>query len=220
MATVIEAPPEVLRTMADLPERLGGIPPDRVRISPAPGTATEKDILEILAREGRICELVDGVLVEKPMGLRESLLAIALGAILRDHVVPRNLGIVTGADGTMRLFPGLVRIPDVAFASWARIPGGRVPEEPIPDLVPDLAVEIVSEPNTRREMELKRSEYFQAGVRLVWMIDPRARTAVVFTSPQQSTDLAETKMLEGGDVLPGFSLRLADFFGELDRRGG
>ena len=53
-------------------------------------------------------------------------------SLLRDFVVPRNLGLVSGPDGSLRLFPGLVRIPDIAFVSWARIPGGRIPEEPIP----------------------------------------------------------------------------------------
>ena len=66
------------------------------------------------------------------MGLRESLLAGVLLALLRAFVIPRNLGLVTGADGMLRLFPGLVRAPDVAFISWDHIPGGRVPEEADP----------------------------------------------------------------------------------------
>jgi Uma2 family endonuclease len=86
-------------------------------------------------------------------------------SLLRAYVVPRNLGIVSGEASMMRLFPGLVRIPDVAFASWDRIPGGCVPSEPIPNLVPDLAVEILSASNTAQEMSLKRPEYFAAGVR-------------------------------------------------------
>jgi Uma2 family endonuclease len=122
-----------IETLADLLEHLGGISPNRVRFRPAPGTATEKDVLAIHDREGRLYELVDGVLVEKAVGLRESLLAIALASILRSFVRPRNLGLVTGADGMMRLFPSLVRIPDAAFISWDRLPNRRVPTEPIPD---------------------------------------------------------------------------------------
>jgi hypothetical protein len=86
-------------TLADLLEHLGGIHPNRVRFRPAPGTATEKDVLAIHDREGRLYELVDGVLVEKAMGWSESLLAGALIEVLRGFVRPRNLGLVTAPDG-------------------------------------------------------------------------------------------------------------------------
>jgi hypothetical protein len=104
--------PSSIDTIADLLERLGGIAPERIRCQPSPGTATEQDVLEIERRENRLCELIDGVLVEKAMGYRESILAAALVSVLREFVVPRNLGLVTGADGLVRLFSGLVRIPD------------------------------------------------------------------------------------------------------------
>ncbi|MBV8266705.1 MAG: Uma2 family endonuclease, partial [Planctomycetaceae bacterium] len=205
-------------TLADLLERLGGIAPGRVLCQPAPGRATEADLLEVATHDDRLYELVDGALVEKAVGLRESLLAIVIAASLREFVLPRNLGVVSGADGTMRLFPGLVRIPDVAFASWDRFAEGRIPLDPIPDLVPDLVVEVVSEGNTVAEMDRKRREYFRAGVRLVWMIEPKDRTAAVFTSPEQSARLDESQTLDGGAVLPGFALPLRDLFAELDRK--
>jgi Uma2 family endonuclease len=215
--TSLLTPPATIWTLADLLDRLGGISPERVRFHPAPGTATEADVIEVGVREGRHCELVDGVLVEKAMGLRESFLALALGAILRGFVIPRNLGLVSGEAGTYRLFPGLVRIPDVAFVSWDRIPGRRVPEVPIPDLAPDLAIEVLSESNTEPEMARKLGEYFAAGVRLVWMIDPKTRTVAVHDAPDRSTMLDESRTLDG-DVLPGFALPLSDLFAELDRR--
>jgi Uma2 family endonuclease len=217
---IAETPTTTIDTLADLLDRLGGIPLDRVLFHPPPGTATEADVIAAgqLPRK-RLCELIDGVLVEKTMGLLESLLAMALGAILRGFVLPRNLGLVTGADGTMRLFPGLVLIPDVAFISWASIPGGRVPKDPIPDLAPDLAIEVLSKSNTAKEMERKRNHYFTAGVRLVWIIDPRKRLAKVYTSPKRHNTLDESATLDGGDVLPGFSLPLRELFSELDRHG-
>lgn len=211
--------PSSARTVAELLKQLGNIPPSRVRVRPPLGTATEEDLIKADPHENGICELIDGVLVEKAMGLRESLLAIALAALLRAFVHPRNLGLVTGADGTVRLLPGLVRIPDVAFISWARIPGERVPEEPIPSIAPDLAVEVLSEGNTPQEMERKRQEYFRAGVRLVWMVDLANRTVTVFTGPDRFTTLDAAQTLDGGDVLPGFTLALTRLFAELDRRG-
>lgn len=118
----------------------------------------------------------------------------------------------------MRLFAGLVRIPDVAFISWARLPGGTVPEEPVPELVPDLVVEVLSRTNTPGEMRRKWQEYFQAGAVLVWMVDPDRRTVTVFTSPTDFAEHAERGSIDGGTVLPGFTLSLAEFFQELDRR--
>ena len=85
---------------------------------------------------------------------------------------------------------------------------------------PDLAVEVLSESNTAEEMARKLREYFAAGVRLVWMIDPRDRTATVFTGPELSRMLDETHTLDGGDVLPGFQLPLRDLFAELDLQAG
>jgi Uma2 family endonuclease len=137
---------------------------------------------------------------------------------LCEFVDPRNLGLVSGEAGMMELFPGLVRIPDVAFASWARVPGGRMPAEPVPCLVPDPVVEVLSAGNTPQEMARKRREYFRVGVRVVWMVDPVARTVTVYTAPDQSRMLSEAETLKGDPVLPGFELPLRDLFARLDRR--
>jgi Uma2 family endonuclease len=203
-------------TVADLLAYLGDIPPARLRLHPPPGTATEQDVLDVQARTDRLCELVDGVLVEKAMGFRESFLAITLSAILWGFVQPRKLGVVTGADGMMRLASGLVRIPDVAFVSWERLPGRRIPHEPIPHLAPDLAVEVLSPGNTPAEMARKRQEYFAAGVRLVWIVDPVARTVTAYTVPEQFTVFSEEQTLAGEPVLPGFTLPLQQLFAALD----
>jgi Uma2 family endonuclease len=217
MSSAVSPPPR--NTVAELLHRLGDIPPERVRMRPLPGTATEADILEVDRTEDRLCELVEGVLVEKAMGIHESFLATLLIEVLNQFVRPRNLGMVSAPDGPMRLFAGLVRIPDVGFASWDRFPGRRIPTDPIPDLVPDLAVEVLSRSNTPREMARKRREYFAAGVLLVWEVDPDTRTVNVYTGPNQFTTLGETDTLDGGTVLPGFTLSLHDLFGELDRQG-
>lgn len=206
-------------TLDELVEQLGGIPLRRIRMKPLPGFATEADVFEAERRYHSLFELVDGVLVEKGMGYTESVLTLALAAILREFIIPRNLGVLSGADGMIRLFPGLLRAPDLAFASWDRFPEGRLPKEPIPTLVPDLAIEILSQSNTDREMERKRGEYFGQGVSLVWEIDPETRTATVYRPDGTVMELTEADRLDGGDVLPGFSLALSDLFAELDRHG-
>ncbi|MBW3539538.1 MAG: Uma2 family endonuclease [Planctomycetes bacterium] len=218
MASALEipAPPD---TVGELLARLGGVPAHRVRLNPAPGTATEKDVLAIHAREKRLYELVDGVLVEKGMGYAESMLAGAVISCLRAFVRPRKLGLVSGESGMIRLMTGLVRIPDATFISWDRIPGRRVPKAPIPPIPPNLAVEILSKSNTRAEMRRKLREYFAAGVELVWLIDPRKRTVEVYASPRQRQILTANDVLDGGTVLPGFVLPLAELFSELDEQG-
>lgn len=209
------------RTIEDLLEELG-VPASRILLDPAPGQGTVQDVIDIHARSKRLFELVDGTLIEKPMGYKESLIAIAIASWLRAFVMPRNLGLVSGEAGMMNLFASLVRMPDVAFTAWSRFPGGKVPEKPVPRLAPDLAVEVLSPSNTRREMERKRSEYFQAGAQLVWIVDLDLRTVDVYTpaSPDVPVTLAQHEKLTGGEVLPGFELLLVDLFAELDRSSG
>jgi Uma2 family endonuclease len=204
-------------TLADVLEQLGGIDPRRVRAWPPPGRATEKDVLRLLDRENRLYELVDGYLVEKVMGFMESAVAMALGRWLTPFVEQHDLGIVAGADGTLRLMPKLVRIPDVSFISWAQLPNHEYPSDPIPSLYPDLAVEVLSEGNTDEEMERKLKEYFLAGTRLVWLVDPATRTVRVYSSPDDPVTLTERDTLDGGDVLPGFALPLKDLFARVPR---
>jgi Uma2 family endonuclease len=212
------SPPLGIVTAADLIRHLGGIPAERIRMTPTPGTATEEDVITVHDREKCLCELVDGILVEKTAGFYESRLAVVLGTMLDTYVCDQDLGIVLGADGTMKIMPGMVRIPDVSFISWYRLPDRRLPEKPIPDLVPDLAVEVLSKGNTPKEMERKLQEYFDAGVRQVWLIDGEARTIRVFTSPNHSRLYKERGRVRGGKLLPGFALTVAELFSRAGRR--
>jgi Uma2 family endonuclease len=148
------------------------------------------------------------------MGYYEARIAAALIYFLESFAWP-DRGIVTGADGAVRLMPKLVRVPDVAFVSWDQFPNRVIPRKPLPNLAPDLAVEVLSESNTAKEMKRKISEYFNAGAKLVWIIDPEARTVHVYTAPDRFTVLTEEQILDGGVVLPGFSLPLQQLFARL-----
>ncbi|HEX3314998.1 MAG TPA: Uma2 family endonuclease [Gemmataceae bacterium] len=217
MAPATLSPPEDL---AELLDRLGGIAPRRIRFGSGLGSATEQDVIrELESPRKRLCELVDGVLVEKEMGLAESFLAGVVFAALQDLVRSKNLGLLTLPDGTIRLWPGRVRIPDVAFFSWDRLPNRRVPTEPIPQLAPDLAIEILSRGNTSKEMELKREDYFRSGVTLVWEFDPKGRVVHVYTGLDAMSTLTVGDVLSGDPVLPGLTISVAAIFTELDRHG-
>ncbi|HKI36292.1 MAG TPA: Uma2 family endonuclease [Gemmataceae bacterium] len=202
-------------TVGELLKRLGNVPPHRIRMQPAPGTATECDVIALHDRHNRLFELVDGTLVEKTMGLRESMLAAWIVYLLQANLQNSKLGLIAGADGMVRLLGKQVRIPDVSFISWDKLPGRKLPREPIPDLVPDLAVEVLSESNTKAEMERKLKEYFLAGVRLVWLVDPNKQTVEVFTAPDESRVLAEADLLTANGVLPGLMVTVRSIFEDV-----
>jgi Uma2 family endonuclease len=203
-------------SLADVQNRVGNIPPQRVRAFPAPGTATLQEVIDLDNRFNRHFELIDGILVEKTMGYVESFLAARIIRILSDFVEKHDLGAITGEGGTLRILPDQVRIPDVCFVSWQRFPGGCLSTEPVPAVVPDLAIEVLSSSNTPAEMERKLRDYFSAGVRLVWYIDPTTRSAKAYTAPDQCREVAEIGTLSGGDVLPGFELSLKELFARIE----
>jgi Uma2 family endonuclease len=211
-------PPARFGNAADWLRALGEVPLDRIVFDPWPGTATEDDLLRYVERDKRLCELIEGTLVVKPVGYLESYVAGILLMRLNEFVLRRGLGAVTGEAGLMRLVGGRVRMPDVAFVSSGRLPGGQVPTEPVPSLAPDLAAEVLSESNTPAEMDQKLREYFASGTRLAWIVDPRARSVTVYDAPGAPVRvLGELDVLDGGDVVPGFVLPVADLFLNLPR---
>jgi Uma2 family endonuclease len=112
----------------------------------------------------------------------------------------------------LKLFPGRVRIPDTCFIAWEQLPGHVFPREPIPKLHPDLAIEVLSESNTKAEMHSKLHDYFNSGARLVWYLDPDTQIMEVFTTPVKRIEVGIDGVLDGGDVLPGLQLPMAAIF--------
>lgn len=211
-----KTPVQRYETIGDLLAALGDIPLERVRLHPYPGTATKRDLLRVHDGGLGLFELVDGTLVEKPMGRPESHVAAKLIAQLDRFLEHDDIGFYTGADDLIEVLPKLVRGPDVSFTSWLRTPDGTVDtDNQISKIIPDLAVEVLSPKNTRAEMVRKLGEYFRGGVRMVWIIDPPKRTAEVYTSPTSKAVIEENGVLDGGDVVPGFSIPLAKLFEQL-----
>jgi Uma2 family endonuclease len=206
-------------TMAELLRQIGDVPLYRLPLRPPMGTATERDVIDALERaDKRLYELVDGYLVEKAMGTKEGLIAHLIGFFIQLYLEDHDLGIVLGADGPVQLRLRLVRIPDVSFIPWERLPGGELPDEAIASVVPALAVEVLSEGNTKSEMDRKLKDYFEAGVMVVWLVDPKKQTVAVHTSPAKGRTVERDGALDGGKVLPGFSLSLKDLFARARRR--
>src|SRR3990172_13151721 len=193
-------------TASEVIAHFGDIPIARIRTSPPPGDATEADVIELHERHDRLCELIDGTLVEKAMGWKEAELALIIARLLGNFVSANRLGKVFGSDGMFRLEPEQIRIPDVAFISKQRFAGRALTPSAFWELGCDLAVEVISPSNTRREMERKLSDYFSAGVGAVWLVYLSTREVVAYSSPINSLTMRGDDVLDGGNLFPGFSV--------------
>lgn len=202
-------------SVADLLHQLGDIPPKRVRMSPLPGTATETDLRH---NTGTPCELIDGTLVEKAMGNRESLFAAELVALIRQFVRATDSGVILGADGYIRISDEKVRAPDLTYIPWSAFPNEELPEEAYWSVGPGLVIEVLSPGNTDAEIDRKLRELFSVGCQLAWVIDPDTKTARVYTSAKKFKRLTEADTLDGAKVLPGFKLKLKDLFAVATRK--
>ncbi len=205
-------------TLADLIRDLGDVSPRRVRLQPPPGRAKVDDLIRINCRQDRIYELVNGTLVEKAMEASEALVAFEVMMIMGAFVKPRRLGFILPPDATLRIMPRLVRAPDISFIRRAKFRGGKFPRTPVPELVPDLAIEILSKSNRPGEIKRKLKEYFEAGVTAVWVIDPDTEMAKVYSAPNQFVEVNKDQAVDGGKLLPGFRLPLAELFADLEEK--
>ena len=210
---------EPVATLADLVAGLGGVPLDRIWLSPRPGTATEADVIRIVeSLNNRLVELVDGTLVEKAVGQRESRIAVELIYLLIGYMKVHDIGWVSGPDGMARMRGGNVREPDVSVFPFSMFPDEVMPREKVASVAPALAVEVLSESNTVAEIAKKLAEFFASGTTLAWVIDPEKRTAKVHTDAATFTTLDDTGVLDGGEVAPGFRCTLAELFAAGEHR--
>ncbi|MGH7419632.1 MAG: Uma2 family endonuclease [Candidatus Rokuibacteriota bacterium] len=176
----------------------------------SPALITADELLRLSIPDKRV-ELVRGTLVvREPPGFRHGRVAMDLAARLADHVRTQGLGQVCAAETGFRLStaPDTVRAPDIAFVSRARLPDpelvGYAP------LAPDLVVEVLSPTDRPGEVLAKVADWLNAGSRLVWVVDPERRLARVYRQDGSEARLNTEDDLSGEDVVPGFSVRLAD----------
>ncbi len=168
------------------------------------------EVAQLPENEGRRLELEDGVIVE--MASSKPINTVIAGRVihfLNAFVIPKNLGYVTVPDGGFELSPKTVCQPDAAFVSKKLLP--KLPSNF--KLAPDLAVEIVSK---NEDVLKKTNEYFRAGTQIVWAIYADEKAVYVFQLDDDSNLRGKTfgidDILDGGDVLPGFSLPVRDIF--------
>jgi Uma2 family endonuclease len=160
-------------------------------------------------------ELVRGRLVREPgPGNEHGWLQVNVAVALRQFVHARRLGVVMVESGfVLHEDPPTVRCPDVSFVAADRLPPGGLPAGYLRH-APDLAVEIISPSNTAADVLEKVTEYLESGARQVWVVDPRKRQVVVHRALDDSRILSERDEMDGGDVLPGFRLPIAEIFAD------
>lgn len=167
----------------------------------------------LLSGSDTLYEVINGERKEIPnMGVLASFLTSALGQLTGAFVLREKLGFLV-VETLFRLAPDRPqRRPDVAFVSYQRWTEPAVPETPAWAVVPNLAMEVVSPNDLAEEIEQKTVEYLQSGVELVWVVYPHSRRIYVFDSLMHVSVKNDQDELDGGLVLPGFRLKLADLF--------
>ncbi len=175
---------------------------------------TAEDLWEMPGDETR--EIWEGELRTVPSaGEAASALAVWIAVLITAYVRPRRLGVVTGADGTYILArePDTVLVPDVAFTRRERLPADRAREKYVP-VPPDLVVEVVSPSDRPGQIAAKTELYRKAGVPLVWWVREANRTVTVYRGGHLAGEFGEGDELDGGEVLPGFRLAVAEISAE------
>lgn len=171
---------------------------------------------ELPENANRRFELINGVPVEMPPSSKKNtIVAARVVRLLGNHVDKHNLGYVTGADGGYELGPNDTRLPDAAFISKARAGGLQGVTFPV---APDLAVEVISPSETSRSVLDKVRAYLQAGTVIVWVVYPDDQVVDIYRQADEGLyvrTLDTSGVLDGGSVLPGFTLKISELFAGL-----
>ena len=185
-------------------------------VATLPRIWTEESLEQLASETDKQYELVDGEPREKESeGMEHSYIAATLTGELRTHVKSKKLGVILESSGSFRMIAGNIRKPDVSFVVKERITEKR-PSFSAFEGAPDLAVEVISPTDIWWEIMQKLDEYFSSGCRLVWLISPLDQRVLVYRHDQRSQILELNDSLDGEEVVPGFSMPVADLFAEYD----
>jgi Uma2 family endonuclease len=172
--------------------------------------------LDTLTAAGQDYELLRGQLIEvSPTGWDHGDSVAEILALLRMYVKANQLGKVTTKNGfILARNPDVLFAPDIAYVSKAKLLP-RAQLHGFVELVPDLVVEVVAPSDRLSNVTAKTIEYLDAGVTLVWLVDPEQRTISTFAPGQRVRTLHEADELDGGDILPGFRVTVGEIFSSI-----
>jgi Uma2 family endonuclease len=175
---------------------------------------TAEDLLKL--QDGGNFELLDGRLVEKPMGAKASIVAVNVATLVRTFARANQLGLVFDAECGYQIFAkrNRVRKPDVSFVRRGRLPDDKPPDGYV-EVAPDLVVEVVSPNDFADEVAAKVMEWLRAGVPLAWVVYPPSRIVQVFRQGGGAAYLCDGEQLTGEPVLPNFTCHVAEFFVDI-----
>jgi Uma2 family endonuclease len=175
------------------------------------GSATIADLMKT-PKDGFKYELVDGEILMSPAGMRHSEIALTIGSLIREFLREHPVGRVYSSDVGIQFPSGNVRSPDVTYVGNGKLPDGRSPET-YGEVIPDLAVEVLSPSDRLKEVGRKIGEYFENGVPLVWLVDPAQQTVTIYRSLSNVEQRTAAETIDAEPVLPGFSAQVRSFFG-------
>jgi len=164
--------------------------------------------------DGRWVELINGEIVEMPPSSpRNTVLAGWILYLLAGFIIPRKLGYLSMADGGYRVSPTSVMQPDVGFITRARAGGLSGKVFPV---APDLAIEVISPSERVGKINEKLHAYLDGGTPYVWLVYPESRSVEIYTAVGQYTTIEESDTIDGGDLLPEFTVTGKELFSVLD----
>jgi Uma2 family endonuclease len=181
-----------------------------------PQVWTDEDLERLESKTEKQYELVDGLPKAKGReSMAHSYIIASLACEIGTYVKTQKLGITLASSASYRITAKNIRKPDVSFVTKERLPEKRLSTEPF-DGAPDLAVEVISPTDIWWEILKKLNQYFASGCRLVWLISPLDQRVLVYRVDRSSNFLQVTDSLDGEDVVPGFTMPVADLFAELN----
>lgn len=194
----------------------GGFGKARVSVATEakPQRMTIEEFEQFTGEPDKRYELVDGEIVEmSPPGGVHGETSLEAGAILRNYVRPKNLGVVYAAETgfIVRREPQLVRAPDVAFVARERLPEGRSPEGYVP-LAPDFVVEVVSPNDSAKDVQARIDTWLKAGVKNLWAVYPATRVVMIHRGLDRIDRKSGDEELDAEPAVPGFRCKVSDLF--------
>jgi Uma2 family endonuclease len=182
------------------------------------------DELLALPNDGNKYEVVKGELVMSPAGIEHEEIGVRVIVALANFVRAHKLGIICGSSAGYWMKPRNPDLPkkknflspDISFLAKERLQGLKRPPKKFFDGAPDLVVEVLSPSDTVELLHEKIVEYFENGTRLLWVINPAEQIVLVYHSSQPDRLLRSDEMLDGEQVIPGFTLPVAELFAELE----
>ena len=169
---------------------------------------TEDEFMR-LPHDGRKWELVNGEAREVPTNVEHDAISVNLVVLMGPHA--KGHGFMTVGQAGFRMSDDNIRCPDVSYTRKDRVPGGKPPRT-FGVVAPDLCIEIISPSEDRPDMMQKVYEYFDSGAEFVWHVFPELQKVVVYTSPLDAKEYDADDELSGGNLLPGFTCRVAQLF--------